>query len=250
MTSGKTLVATGMIVVFMVLTSPAALAQSVSGSMTREIGNSMIGGRLVQTATMSNSGGIRSAVSVTEGHVRLLGGSTRVFTVTASCRRVGSNPATCSLRISGPSGEFIVERKLTRTLTVFQTGMQLFIGPIPVHVSGAVSLSFSAHLSASVSSGNASVDASFAGGLNVTVTAAAGIPVAYIGIEGSASPLTTTLNSSVTLRPTNIRVLLTLNLSARAEIAVVIRLLLIHYRHVIASWNFPFASWTILDRTL
>lgn len=247
----KMFVMMGMIAAFMALVSTAALAQSASGSHTQSVGDSTIGASCSQVSTISNANGVKTANFSLQGDVRILGRTVRTFDVNSSARQANQSPPAKSMTITVNGNTISVSTTpFSRSFSIVSVRLQIFVGPVPVFVSAGVGASIGASISASDSSGTFGAGFSFSGGLSTSITAAVGTPVAYIGVRGSASPLTTTLSPRLTFTSATISATVDLTIGASASVALVVRIAWFEYRHVLASWSHPYRTWRILARTL
>lgn len=246
--------AMSVVLLVVALVVPPAFASSASGSRTVRSGNSMIGGRLVQSATINKRNGTKRAVRTTEGYVNVFGRTFRAYRESATAQKNGNAPATAEMGITVSGNTLTVSSTILRNFNIASAGTQIFVGPVPVWVSGEVVLFLSGGPSISHRRNTSSVSKSLSSGLSVLVTAAAGVSVAYIGVEGSASPLTATATSSITFTSNNVGATVTLWVGGNASVAVVARvgqgLSSAIYRHVIAEWILWGRTWTILSATV
>ncbi len=246
-------VAVACVALFGLLVSPV-LAGTQSGSKTQEFGNSMIGAKTVQNSSISNVNNNKTSSHSNEGYVKIFGSTYKAYGANANSQKNGNNNATAGMTISVVGNTISVSGSITKSYSIVSVGIQLWLGPVPVYVSGGVGLSFTASVGTSYNGSTTTFTDAFSGGLNVSVTAAVGCAVAYIGIEGSASPLTATLNISLSHTSSNVSATVKLSVGATASVKVVAKVgwgwFSVTYKHTIASWSWPYTTWTILSATV
>lgn len=257
MTSRNVFVALGMMTAFLTFCNLLVLAQSDSASFHQSVGDGLIGASCTQVSTVSNTDGVKTGSFSLEGEVKILGQTARAFEVNCGARQDNLSPPSPRLVITVVGNRlFVSTTPINKNFSIIsgKVGLQIFVGPIPVYLTARAGLAIrgAVPLSASLSGSSSTfgVRFTFAGGLSASITAAVGIPVAYIGVRGRASPLQASFTPRLTFRPVNISVTVDFSIEASADVLAVVRSGWIEYRHVLASWSHPFATWRIMDRTL
>ncbi|MBI4576245.1 MAG: hypothetical protein HY722_08290 [Planctomycetes bacterium] len=140
-----------------------------------------------------------------------------------------------------------------RTVTVASVGVQVFVGPVPVWVEAGAALWAYVKPTAGLRWDRQGVYwgegvvSQFSVG--VTVTAAVGIALAHVGVEGFATPFQVLLPLSLDFFADRSRVKADFVLRAYAHVALVVKVWVWKYAHRIAWWEHPYYARPLLDRT-
>jgi hypothetical protein len=224
-----------------------ASADSTSAAKAQPLGSSTVGSRL-ERAVSAERPGPTSAVAQdsTTAHVRVLGRSTPAFRARGFAQRGGSGVSR-GLGIEVNGSTIAIAGSLTISRNILTVGVQLWVGPVPVYVSAGCAVSLTASVGGGVAEGNPFAQTGVSGGLGLELTAGVGLRWAYIGIQGSASPLTATAATRVTFAPEWIKPEVVFWVGAAARVALVARLGWFSYSHSLASWSHPYAKHVLMS---
>lgn len=240
--------AAGIGALVLALAAPTAGADSASAAKVQPLGTSTVGGSLDRWVSAARPGPASAvAQDSTTGKVRVLGRTATAFQGKGYAQRGGGAEVSRGLGIEVNGSTISVAGSLSISRNILSVGAQLWVGPIPVYVSAGCAASVTASIGGGVDAGHPFAATGVSGGLGLQLTAGVGTRWAYVGIQGTASPLYATAATRVTFAPEWIRPEVTFSVGAAARVALVAKLGWFSYSHTLASWSRPYATYVLMS---